>query len=287
MPISEKTPSSAESESPGDVVPEKEANTNGAAHNGLAQQRVRSINGSTESLLSVQDLHKTFVHGTRQLHILRGINLEMTRGEMVSVVGMSGAGKSTLLHVLGALDRPTKGRILFEGRDVTRINATQLAAFRNSAIGFVFQFHHLLPEFTALENVMMPCLIQRLPRREAIRRSEELLTAVGLKDRLNHRPGELSGGEQQRVALARALVLRPKLLLADEPTGNLDSHTSSAIHELFFSLNQSFQTAMMVVTHNPDLARSMPRQIRMVDGRLEDMDPQTPYRETPVEGARA
>ena len=188
---------------------------------------------------------------------------------MVSVVGPSGAGKSTLLHIIGALDRPSEGTVRFGNVDLSKMTPSALAEFRNRSIGFVFQFHHLLPDFTALENAMMPCLIRRMPRREAFARATELLEEVGLKDRLSHRPGELSGGEQQRVALARALVLNPRLLLADEPTGNLDSGTSSAIHELFFSINQQRQTAMVIVTHNPALARRMPRRLRMVDGQIE------------------
>jgi lipoprotein-releasing system ATP-binding protein len=219
-------------------------------------------------LIVVEGLKKTFVHGTRQLEVLRGIDLTLAEGEMLAVVGMSGVGKSTFLHVLGTIDLPTAGRILFAGKDLRRMTPAQLAEFRNRTIGFVFQFHHLLPEFTALENVMMPALIQRVPRRRAIERAAEMLSSVGLGDRLTHRPGELSGGEQQRVALARSLVMQPKLLLADEPTGNLDSKTGSAIHNLFFDLNQRFRTTMLVVTHNPELAGRMPRTIRMVDGQL-------------------
>ncbi len=223
-------------------------------------------------LVVVENLHKTFRHGTTDLHVLRGLDLTLGEGEMLAVVGMSGVGKSTFLHVLGTIDLPTEGRILFEGKDLRRMTAAQLAQFRNQTIGFVFQFHHLLPEFTALENVMMPALIQRVPRRRAIERSAEMLTAVGLAERLTHRPGELSGGEQQRVALARALVMRPKLLLADEPTGNLDTETGAEIHNLFFSLNERYRTTMLIVTHNPELAGRMPRRIRMVDGRLLEDD---------------
>ena len=216
----------------------------------------------------VRDLTKIFVHGGRRLEVLRGIDLEVRPGERVSVVGASGVGKSTLLHVLGTLDIPTRGQILFDGREITRLNASQLAEFRNREIGFVFQFHHLLPEFTALENAMMPALIQRVPRVEAERRARAILDRVGLAERLTHRPGELSGGEQQRVALARALIMNPKLLLADEPTGNLDSKTGEGIHQLFLELNRERGMTMLVVTHNPELAAHMPRRYSMVDGRM-------------------
>jgi lipoprotein-releasing system ATP-binding protein len=216
----------------------------------------------------VKDLTKIFVHGGRRLEVLRGIDLEIRPGERVSVVGASGVGKSTLLHVLGTLDVPTRGQIVFDGRDVTRMNASQLAEFRNREIGFVFQFHHLLPEFTALENAMMPALIQRTPRMEAERRARAILERVGLAERLTHRPGELSGGEQQRVALARALIMNPKLLLADEPTGNLDSKTGEGIHQLFLELNRERGMTMLVVTHNHELAGHMPRRYSMVDGRM-------------------
>src|SRR4051812_37572778 len=173
----------------------------------------------------VQGVRKDFVHGGRLLPVLRGIDFEIRPGEIVSVVGASGAGKSTLLHLLGTIDLPSAGAILFDGVDVTRMSPAVLAEFRNRQIGFVFQFHHLLPEFTALENVMMPGLILRLSRNECVARAKDMLVRLGLAERLTHRPGELSGGEQQRVALARALLLKPRLLLADEPTGNLDTKT--------------------------------------------------------------
>jgi lipoprotein-releasing system ATP-binding protein len=229
--------------------------------------------------LKVYRLRKRFVHGGRLLEVLRGVDLEVRPGEMVAIVGASGVGKSTLLHVLGTLDTPTEGTILFDGRDLTRMPQARLADFRNREIGFVFQFHHLLPEFTAIENVMMPALIQRVPRAQAEERSRAILVRVGLAERLTHRPGELSGGEQQRVALARALVLRPRLLLADEPTGNLDTVTSSAMHELFSELNLELGMTMIVVTHNPDLAARMPRQLRMVDGLILDQGAPVPAAE--------
>lgn len=218
----------------------------------------------------MEALTKVFDHGGRRLTVLNGIDLTIGQGEMLSVVGMSGAGKSTFLHILGALDRPSSGTVFFNGQDLNRMGSTKLAAFRNRSIGFVFQFHHLLPEFTALENVMMPSLINRVSAKAAEERAAESLDVVGLKERMTHRPGELSGGEQQRVALARALVMRPQLLLADEPTGNLDSHTGDAIHDLIFRLNEEYKIGMLVVTHNDALAKRMPRQLRMVDGRVQD-----------------
>ena len=218
----------------------------------------------------VEHMHKEFTHGARVLHVLRDVSLTLTPGEMVTIIGASGAGKSTLLHCLGTLDLPTRGRMLFGDTDITRLSPPDLAAFRNRTIGFVFQFHHLLAEFTALENAMMPALIGRLPRKEARDRASEMLIAVGLGHRLSHRPGELSGGEQQRVAIARALVMEPKLLLADEPTGNLDTKTSDEVHDLIFRLNEERAMTVLVVTHNMDLARMAPRRIRMSDGRLVD-----------------
>lgn len=224
---------------------------------------------TTPPLLRVRGLEKSFVHKENEVRVLAGIDLDVDEGEMLCVVGSSGAGKSTLLHLLGTLDLPTKGEILYDGIDVTRHSSGKLAEFRNRSIGFVFQFHHLLPEFTAIENVMMPGLIRGEKRAEIRARAEELLAEVGLSHRIQHRPGELSGGEQQRVALARALVMRPRVILADEPTGNLDSKTSDAIHNLFFRLNATRRTTFLIVTHSRELAERMPRVVTMKDGFIE------------------
>ncbi len=222
----------------------------------------------TEELVVARGVRKDFVQEDKTVRVLRGVDLTIHRGEMVCVVGRSGAGKSTLLHILGTLDLPTEGSITYEGRDVTQLSSKALAAFRNRTIGFVFQFHHLMPEFDALENVMMPGLIQGGDRAKLRARARALLEEVGLGHRLDHRPGELSGGEQQRVALARALVMEPALILADEPTGNLDSKTSEAIHRLFFQLNEARGTTFLLVTHSPEMARRMPRVVTMKDGAI-------------------
>jgi lipoprotein-releasing system ATP-binding protein len=214
----------------------------------------------------VKKLGKAYIHGGKALPILWDIDLELDRGDMVAVVGASGVGKSTFLQILGTLDLPTSGTIEFNGEEITTMSASRLAEFRNREIGFVFQFHHLLPDFTALENVMMPALIQRISTERARRMARDILGRVGLSHRLTHRPGELSGGEQQRVALARAMVLEPSLLLADEPTGNLDRSTGEAIHQLFLDLNRERGSTLLVVTHNPDLAALMPKRLRMIDG---------------------
>ncbi len=224
---------------------------------------------TSKTLVAVKDVWKKFLHEGREVVILKGIDLVIEEGEMLAVVGPSGAGKSTLLQILGTLDLPTSGNILYEGQDVTRYSAARLADFRNRRLGFVFQFHHLLPEFTALENVVMPGLIRGEDRGKLEKRARELLDEVGLSHRVTHRPGELSGGEQQRVALARAIVMSPKLVLADEPTGNLDSKTSEAIHRLFIDLNRSRGTTFLIVTHSRDLADRMPRKVSMRDGRIE------------------
>jgi len=216
--------------------------------------------------VEVVRLCKDYLHGGQRLSVLRDLDLDLPAGDMVAVVGASGVGKSTFLQILGTLDLPTSGTIKFDGEDITQLGANRLAEFRNRKIGFVFQFHHLLPEFTAEENVMMPCLIQRMPRALARRRAVDILGRVGLGKRLTHKPAELSGGEQQRVALARAMVLEPALLLADEPTGNLDRKTGEEIHSLFVELNRERGSTLLIVTHNPELAAMMPRCLRMQDG---------------------
>jgi lipoprotein-releasing system ATP-binding protein len=223
----------------------------------------------TEALVVVSNVKKSFRHMGRTLDVLRGVDMEIRDGEMIGIVGPSGAGKSTLLHCIGTLDVPTAGTIRLAGEEVTSLSGARLAELRNRTIGFVFQFHHLLPEFTALENVLMPGLVQGKPKRELELRARALLEEVGLKERVQHRPGELSGGEQQRVALARALYLEPRLLLADEPTGNLDTATSAQVHELFFAINQQRGTTIVVVTHNPVLAERMARVVTLQDGRIE------------------
>lgn len=222
-----------------------------------------------KALVSAVDVKKSFIHMGRTLEVLRGIDLEIGEGEIVGVVGPSGAGKSTFLHCLGTLDVPTSGSLKIAGEEITTMSGARLAELRNRTIGFVFQFHHLLPEFNALENVMMPGLIQGRTRSEVEPPARALLEEVGLKERVLHRPGELSGGEQQRVALARSLVLDPKIILADEPTGNLDSATSQQIHDLFFHINEQRGTTLVVVTHNMGLAASMPRVVTLKDGRVE------------------
>ncbi len=223
--------------------------------------------------VDVVGLCKEYAHGNVIVPVLSEVNMHLDAGDMVAVVGASGVGKSTFLQILGTLDLPTRGSIQFDGEEITTMGPERLAMFRNRKIGFVFQFHHLLPEFTALENVMMPALIQRLPRASAARRANDILKRVGLAHRLTHKPSQMSGGEQQRVALARAMVLEPALLLADEPTGNLDRHTGEEIHQLFIELNRERGSTLLVVTHNPELARMMPRRLQMVDGgRLESVE---------------
>ena len=223
----------------------------------------------SNTLLQVTGLRKAYGAGTGAIEVLKGLDLTIGQAETVALVGASGAGKSTLLHILGTLDRPTGGQVLYDGKDVFGQSERALAAFRNRTIGFVFQFHHLLPEFTALENVQIPALIVGVHRDEAAARAEELLAEVGLSHRTSHKPGEMSGGEQQRVAVARSLVLLPRFVMADEPTGNLDMKTSAGIHELFAELQQARGLALLVVTHNEPLAARMERVVRLVDGKIE------------------
>jgi lipoprotein-releasing system ATP-binding protein len=220
------------------------------------------------TLVDVKALEKTFLHMGKELHVLRGIDLQIDDGEVLAVVGQSGAGKSTFLHILGTLDLPSTGTVTIGGVDIGKLSSGALADLRNRSVGFVFQFHHLLPEFSALENVIMPGLIAGQARKGLEEQGKALLAEVGLAARASHRPGEMSGGEQQRVALARALLLKPKLLLADEPTGNLDSATSAAIHDLFFQINRAHGTTVVIVTHNVELAQAMPRVVTLKDGRV-------------------
>lgn len=219
-------------------------------------------------LLRVESLVKTFELEQRTIEVLRGVSFEIQESERVAILGSSGAGKSTLLHLLGALDLPTSGEIFVRDEPLSGKSSDELARFRNQHLGFIFQFHHLLRDLSALENVMMPGLIARLSRRDAQARARELLERVGLGHRLNHRPSELSGGEQQRVSLARGLMNRPPLLLADEPTGNLDEDTSAEIHDLLREINREEGTALVIVTHSLTLANTMPRQIEIAHGRI-------------------
>jgi lipoprotein-releasing system ATP-binding protein len=220
------------------------------------------------SLLAVRDLHKSFFEGGNEIHVLRGVNLDVGEGERLAVVGESGVGKSTLLHILGTLDHFNSGQILFGGEEVPVNDEAALCRFRNRQIGFVFQFHYLLPDFSALENVMFPALVQGMEAAQARHQAQELLEVVGLKDRLSHRPGKLSGGEQQRVAVARAVILKPKLVLADEPTGSLDPRIGEGVQNLLFRLNEEQGIALIVATHNRQFADSIGRRTELREGLL-------------------
>ncbi len=219
-------------------------------------------------LIEVRGLDKTFYDADREIRVLRGLDFTVQAGEEIAIVGQSGTGKSTLLHIIGSLEEPTAGKVYFEGEDLFALDQKALAEFRNLKLGFVFQFHYLLADFTALENVMMPALISRMPDETASKLAAEMLSLVGLGDKLGRRPAELSGGEQQRVAVARAVVLRPKLLLADEPTGNLDPHTAEEVHELFHQLNRELGITLVIATHNERLTRSVGRALRLHEGKL-------------------
>jgi lipoprotein-releasing system ATP-binding protein len=220
------------------------------------------------NLIEALQVHKSFKTEAGELNILRDINLTIAEGEMLGIIGASGAGKSTLLHILGALDKPSSGKVLFQGKDVFALDDAMLAEFRNSSIGFVFQFHHLLPEFNSIENVMLPGLISNRPYKETEKQAKQILEELGLSKRLKHRPGELSGGEQQRVAVARALLQNPKIVLADEPTGNLDTTTGNALFDLFIELNRKNRTTFVIVTHNKTLSDHCHRVLEMADGRF-------------------
>ena len=215
-------------------------------------------------MLSAKGIHKNY----GQLEVLKGVDLELNKGEIVSIVGPSGSGKSTLLHILGTLDRPASGTISINNNQINGFNDKQLAAFRNENIGFVFQFHHLLPEFTAIENVCIPGWIRGRRKKEVADRARSLLEALGLANRLENKPGALSGGEQQRVAVARALINDPLIIFADEPTGNLDSANARELHQLFFDLRNQFHQSFLIVTHNEDLAKMSDRVLHMKDGRM-------------------
>jgi lipoprotein-releasing system ATP-binding protein len=219
-------------------------------------------------VLVLDNVHKSFRHNQLMIHVLKGIDLVVQQAESLSITGASGAGKSTLLNIMGALEPPSKGMVRYENRSISDMNEWELCKLRNQDIGFVFQFHHLLPEFNALENTLIPALIARISKRKAKDMARTILAKVGLEGRINHRVGELSGGEQQRVAIARALIMRPKLLLADEPTGNLDMITGEAIIDLLRQLNRDEGLTMVIVTHNLKFANKMSRQMELVDGRI-------------------
>ncbi len=228
------------------------------------------VPASQAALLRASDVHKKFYDAGREVVVLHGLNLEVSAGEQIAIIGQSGVGKSTLLYLLGSLERPTAGKVFFEDQDLFVMDERALAEFRNRKLGFVFQFHYLLADFSALENVMMPALIARLSDSDARQRAEDVLDVVGLKDKLHRRPAELSGGEQQRVAVARAVVLGPKLVLADEPTGNLDPQTAEEVNQVFQRLNRDLNVTLVVATHNERLSRSMSRTLRLSDGKLHE-----------------
>jgi len=219
-------------------------------------------------ILSCKSVAKTYDDGASRVQVLNSIDLTVLKAERVAIIGQSGSGKSTLLHIIGSLDKPTKGNVVINGVDVHQLSAKEQGVFRNNHLGFVYQFHHLLPEFTALENVAMPLLIRGCDANDASEQSMQIIDKVGLCGRLNHKPGELSGGERQRISLARALVTKPDCVLADEPTGNLDQKTADETYELMLELNQTLATSFIIVTHDRNLAKKMDRTLELIDGRL-------------------
>lgn len=221
-------------------------------------------------LLQASQIHKSYQSASKRIDVLQGLDFEIRAGTMVAIMGASGVGKSTLLHLLGGLDRPDSGEIQFEGENILKYSPSQLAHFRNQKVGFIFQMHHLLPEFDTLENTMMPFLLNRFDRSKASSQARKILTEVGLAQRMDHRPGQLSGGEQQRVAIARALMQDPVLVLADEPTGNLDESTAASIFQLFRELHSRRQLAFVIATHNPDLAAVCDQTFILHEGKLQD-----------------
>ncbi len=226
------------------------------------------MSNPSETLIRIVDLHKSYYDGESELPVLRGIDLQIKTSELLAIVGASGVGKSTLLHIMGTLDRPTAGQVLYGDQDVFSMQDTELARFRNKEVGFVFQFHHLLPEFNALENVAMAALMTTPNNKAIYEEAAALLEYVGLAERLSHYPSQLSGGERQRVAIARALINKPKVVLADEPTGNLDRRSSEAVHELLWDLNAKSAQTFVIVTHNSELAEQVDRVVQLVDGKV-------------------
>jgi lipoprotein-releasing system ATP-binding protein len=224
----------------------------------------------SESILQVENINKTYLTYGTKTEVLKNVSFNIHKGEMLAISGPSGAGKSTLLHILGTLDKPTSGQVLHNGKNLSILDNKKLADFRNRKLGFIFQFHHLLPEFNALENTMMPALIAGVDKKHVREKAKKILSRMGLEKRFTHKPGELSGGEQQRVAVARALMMDPEIILADEPTGNLDSHTGLEVFGLLLELNQEMGMTLIIVTHNEEFSKRMPRRITLIDGKIID-----------------